>query len=62
MFLATPIDVAFCDAEGIIIRVIAPLQPWRFAAVRGAVSVWEFPSGALGRLSLSTCDRLSARP
>jgi uncharacterized protein len=62
MFLRQPLDVAFCDAEGLIIRVIAPLRPWRCAVVRGAVSAWEFPASALGQLSLTRGDRLSLCP
>jgi uncharacterized membrane protein (UPF0127 family) len=62
LFLARPIDVAFCDAEGEIIRVVAPLRPWRCVAVRGAVSAWEFPASALGQLALEKGDRLSLCP
>ena len=59
MFLATAIDVAFCNAEGEVIRLIARMQPWHCAAHRGAVSAWEFPAGALGQLTLARGDRLS---
>jgi hypothetical protein len=62
MFVAMPIDVAFCDAGGKIIRVITPLRPWRCAAARGAASAWEFPAGTLGHLALGRGDRLSLCP
>jgi uncharacterized membrane protein (UPF0127 family) len=62
MFLAMPIDVAFCDADGKIIRVLAPLRPWRCAAARSAASAWEFPAGTLGQLALGRGDRLSLCP
>jgi uncharacterized protein len=62
MFLAKPVDVAFCDAEGEIVRIIAPLEPWRWAVARGASSAWEFPAHALGQLALVRGDRLSLCP
>lgn len=62
LFLTQPVVVAFCDAEGEIIRVVAPLRPWRCAAARGAVSAWEFPASALGQLALGRGDRLSLYP
>jgi hypothetical protein len=62
MFLINPIVVAFCDAEGLVIRVVAPLRPWRFAMARGAVSAWEFPASVLSHLPLALGDRLSLCP
>lgn len=58
-FLAQPIDVAFCDTDGLIVRVFVPMQAWRLAAARGAASAWEFPAGSLDRLALGRGDRLS---
>jgi uncharacterized membrane protein (UPF0127 family) len=62
MFMAAPMDVAFCDAEGVIIRLLAPMHAWRCAAARGAVSAWEFPQGTLAQLALGRGDRLSLCP
>ncbi len=62
LFLVNPVDVAFCDAEGLVIHVVAPLRPWRCAMARGAASAWEFPASALGHLPLAPGDRLSLCP
>ena len=59
LFPATPIDVAFCDRHGQVIRIVAPLRRRRWAGQRGAVSVWEFPAGVVAQLALRCGDRLS---
>ena len=59
LFPATPIDVAFCDRHGRVIRIVAPLRERRWAAKRGAASVWEFPPGVVAQLALRCGDRLS---
>jgi uncharacterized protein len=44
-----PIDVAFLDAEGQVVRSIAGLAPWRFGlGGAGAVHALELPVGRLG--------------
>ena len=58
-FLPAPIDVAFCDARGSILRIIAPLRPWRCAVHRAAHSAWELPAGAAARVGLKCGDRLT---
>lgn len=43
-----PIDVAFLDAEGRVVRSIARLRPWRVGIGGGeAVHTLELPSGRL---------------
>lgn len=47
-FMRFPIDVAFCDAEGKVLRVYHRLRPWRVSRiVLGARSAIELPAGAL---------------
>jgi uncharacterized protein len=44
-----PIDVAFLDAEGTVVRSIAGLEPWRFGfGGPAAVHALELPAGRLG--------------
>ena len=58
-FLAAPIDVVFCDARGSVLRIVAPLRPWR-CAVHGAAHItWEFPAGDVARTGLKCGDRLT---
>jgi uncharacterized membrane protein (UPF0127 family) len=41
-----PIDIAFLDAEGVIVEIAADVSPWRIVPkVRSAVAVLEIPSG-----------------
>jgi uncharacterized membrane protein (UPF0127 family) len=59
LWLREPIDVAFCDTGGQIVRVVAPLAINRWAWQRGAASTWELPAGWSDRLGLKPGDRLS---
>ncbi len=60
LFLRRPIDVLFLDAGGAVMRVVEELQPWRFAACRGAHSVLELPPGTCVRLGIGPGDVLDA--
>lgn len=43
-----PIDVAFLDAEGRVVRSVVDLEPWRFGiGGAGAVHALELPAGRL---------------
>jgi uncharacterized protein len=43
-----PIDVAFLDAEGRVVRSVADLEPWRVGiGGAGAVHALELPAGRL---------------
>ena len=39
------IDVVFVDREGVVVRVVTNLQPWRIAAAWGAHAVVELAAG-----------------
>jgi uncharacterized membrane protein (UPF0127 family) len=56
-----PIDVAFCDAEGVVLRTVT-LVPWRLSPyVRRAAFVVEAEAGAFDRWRLQPGDRLELR-
>jgi uncharacterized membrane protein (UPF0127 family) len=56
-----PIDVAFCDAEGVVLRTVT-LPPWRVSPyVRRAAFVVEAESGAFDRWQLRKGDRVELR-
>jgi uncharacterized protein len=56
-----PIDVAFCDAEGAVLRTTT-LSPWRFSPlVRRAAFAVEAEAGAFERWRLTRGDRLELR-
>src|ERR1700751_3319256 len=59
LFVATPIDVVFCNSAGEVLRIVAPLPVRRWAGQGTACSVWEFPAGMTTRLCLQRGDRLS---
>lgn len=47
-FMRFPLDVAFLDRDGRVLRVLHGIRPWRVSSiVRGARSVLELPAGTL---------------
>lgn len=57
------IDVAFLDAEGVVIRTLEPLGINRASpVVRKAKDVLELPVGTLARTGTVAGDRLERRP
>jgi uncharacterized membrane protein (UPF0127 family) len=56
-----PIDVAFCDTEGVVLRTTT-LAPWRISpVVRRAAFAVEAEAGAFDRWHLARGDRLELR-
>jgi len=56
-----PIDVAFCDAEGLVLRTVT-LAPWRVSPwVRRSAFVVEARAGAFDRWRLRAGDRIELR-
>jgi hypothetical protein len=48
LFVRGPLDLAFCDREGRVLRVEAARRPWRVGPrVRSARIVWEMAAGGL---------------
>ena len=48
-FMRFPIDVAFLDGEGRVVKLYAPLRPWRTSSpvVWGAKQALELPAGTI---------------
>jgi hypothetical protein len=62
-FMRIPIDVAFLDPEGLIIKQIRAMPPWRVSSVYfKAHSVLELPAGTLAASETQEGDRLSFEP
>lgn len=60
LFMRFAIDAVFCDRELRVLAIRRDLQPWRFAAARGARVVVELPVGAASPLEAG--DRLVLDP
>jgi uncharacterized membrane protein (UPF0127 family) len=59
-FMRIPIDAAFLDAEGVIVKQFHALPPWRTTAIyRRARSVLELPAGTLAASGTQEGDLLS---
>jgi hypothetical protein len=59
LFMRSPIDVAFCNASGEVLRIVAPLPARRWVGQCAADSVFEFPAGAVAQLALRCGDYLT---
>ncbi|HYH99075.1 DUF192 domain-containing protein [Hyalangium sp.] len=62
-FMRIPIDVAFLDREGLIVKQIPAMPPWRMSSVYfKAHSVLELPAGTLAGSETREGDRLTFEP
>ena len=62
-FMRFPIDVAFVDRGGRVVRGIGGLRPWRATRVYPtAALVVELPAGTLARTGTAEGDRLAFEP
>jgi uncharacterized membrane protein (UPF0127 family) len=62
-FMRIPIDVVFLDPDGLIVKQIPAMPPWRASSVYfKAHSVLELPAGTLGGSGTQEGDRLSFEP
>jgi uncharacterized protein len=62
-FMRMSIDVAFLDADGVIVKQLDALPPWRATAVyRRARSVLELPAGTLQASGTREGDQLGFDP
>ena len=58
-FMRMAIDVAFLDADGVVVKQVGALPPWRATSVcRAARSVLELPAGTLRASGTRDGDRL----
>jgi uncharacterized protein len=58
-FLFFPIDVAFVDADQVVLKVVQNLKPFRASVCRGARDVVELAAGEAERRGLKPGDRLT---
>ena len=57
-FMRFPIDAVFVNREGVVVRVVADMGPWKMAAAWRAHAVIELPAGSLRTHDVRTGDRL----
>src|SRR5262245_9000191 len=57
-FMRFPIDVIFIDREGIVVRVVRNLEPWRAVGAWRAHAVIEMAGGCLKSRDVRSGDRL----
>jgi uncharacterized membrane protein (UPF0127 family) len=58
-FMRFSIDVAFLDKDGLVIRAVAHLKPWRATRIHPrAHATLELPAGALALAGVVDGDRL----
>jgi len=57
-FMRFSIDVVFLDKNGVVLRVVHRLGPWRVAIAPGARLVVELPAGALEAHPVALGDKL----
>lgn len=68
-FMRAPIDVAFLDRDGVVVRAVATMRPWSLRPVsvtlwpvRGAHSALELAPGTLERAGIQAGVRIHFRP
>ena len=61
-FMRFPIDVAFVDRDGRVIRFVRDLKPWKIAVSLRARAAIEFAAGSLRARDVRLGDRLYVRP
>ncbi len=62
-FMRIPIDVAFLDPQGVIVKQILAMPPWRVSSIYfKAHSVLELPAGTLAASETQEGDQLVFEP
>ncbi|MEO7774212.1 MAG: DUF192 domain-containing protein [Steroidobacteraceae bacterium] len=56
--LTYPIDVLFCDSNGVVVEIVHELPPWQMVRAEDADAVWEFTTGVARKLGIRVGDRL----
>lgn len=57
-FMRYAIDVLYVDRDGVVLKVVPALKPWRFSACWGARTTLELAAGEAERLRLRPGSRL----
>jgi uncharacterized membrane protein (UPF0127 family) len=58
LFMRFPIDVVFLDRDGVVLKVVENLRPWRSAGARRAHATLELAEGEAARVGISVGDKL----
>jgi uncharacterized membrane protein (UPF0127 family) len=61
-FMKFSLDLAFVRRDGIVVKCLQSVEPWRVAAALRAYAVIELPAGALKRHDTTAGDILSIVP
>jgi uncharacterized protein len=61
-FMRFPIDIAFINREGTVVKVCRSVRPWRLAAALRAYGVIELPAGTLAAADTVAGDLLAIVP
>jgi len=61
-FMRMPIDVAFVDRDGRVVRLVREMKPWKAAVALRAHAAIELAAGSLRSHDLQLGDRLCVRP
>ena len=61
-FMRFSIDVLFIDRQGLALRVVHGLTPWRAAGSLRAYAAIEMAAGVLRRHTINTGDRIHLQP
>ena len=61
-FMKCPIDLVFLDRDGIVVRSVSRVEPWRIAMCWRGRSVVELPAGRLEASPVQIGDRLYLAP
>jgi uncharacterized protein len=59
-FMRFPLDVVFLDRDGVVLKIVENLKPWRSAGARRAHAALELPAGEAARVGIRVGDRLVA--
>ena len=60
-FMRFPIDLAFVDRQGRVLKVASGVRPWRIRAAWRGFAVVELAAGSLQRVGLAPDDELELR-
>lgn len=60
-FMSYPIDVLFLDRDGVVLKIVNHLIPWRFSGVLRARVALELVQGSASRLGLKAGAKLMWR-
>jgi uncharacterized protein len=61
-FMRFPIDIVFLDRDGVAVKLVNNVRPWRMTVSPRAYSVIEMPAGSLKRHAVAVGDRLYLKP